>query len=74
MPVLSVTLNLTDNEAQLIYAALSADPHTRVGLSEYFVGAVARATADRNTAATVARVHLDLQNRIAAIRAKAEQC
>jgi len=73
MPVLSVTLNLTDREAQLIYAALSADPHTRAGLSEYFGGAVARATADRDMAATVARVNLDLQNRIAAIRAKAQQ-
>jgi hypothetical protein len=73
MPVLSVTLNLTDNEARLIYAALSANGATRAGLSEYFAGAVARATADRDTAATVARVNLDLQTRIAAIRAKAQQ-
>lgn len=73
MPILTITLNLTDNEAHLIYAALSADPHTRAGLSEYFGGAVARATADRNTAATVARVNRDLQARIAAIREKAQQ-
>ena len=73
MSVLSITLNLTDREAQFIYAALSADPHTRAGLSEYFAGAVARATADRDTAATVARVNLELQNRIAAIRSKAQQ-
>jgi hypothetical protein len=73
MPVLSITLNLTENEARLIYAALSADPHTRAGLSEYFAGAATRAYADRDTAATVTRVHLDLQNRIAAIRAKAQQ-
>jgi hypothetical protein len=73
MPVLSITLNLTDNEAQQIYAALSADPYTRAGLSEYFGGAMARATADRNTAETVARVHRDLQARIAAIREKAQQ-
>ena len=73
MPVLSLTLNLTDNEARLIYAALSANETTRAGLSEYFAGAVARATADRDTSETVARVHRDLQARIAAIREKAQQ-